>query len=442
MLDLKYKTILKVALPLMVSSFIQAIVLITDTAFLSRHDTLSYDAAGNAGLLFMTLFIAMTGMSDGTQILIARRIGQNKLKRVGRIFGTTLITLGGLALTFWVIIQFLVPSFLTNISKSMEIANLQIEFLNYRSYALFLGIFLLSSQAFFFATGKTKVVLFSSIIIAFSNIALDWVLIFGKFGLPSMGITGAALASTIAEGIGALFLLSYLLFGKQKKKYHLFSSIAFRMDSFKELIKIGSPIMLQGIFALGTWTIFFIWIEQMGEFELTVSQNIRSIYFLAFIPIWGFSTTTKTYISQYIGNKKFDELKKVQKRIQMLTALFLGFIIAVTISFPYQIISLVNPEEAYLEKTKEILYFISSSTMIFGLFSVYFQTINGSGNTFATLIIEAICVGVYILSAYILIKVLKMDILWVWAVEYIYFIAMGTLSFGYLKLFNWKQKEI
>ena len=80
--------------------------------------------------------------------------------------------------------------------------------------------------------------------------------------------------------------------------------------------------------------------------------------------------------------------------------------------------------------------------MIFGLFSVYFQTINGSGNTFATLIIEAICVGVYILSAYILIKVLKMDILWVWSVEYIYFIAMGTLSYGYLKLFNWKQKEI
>ena len=111
MLDLKYKSILKVALPLMVSSFIQAVVLITDTAFLSRYDTLSYDAAGNAGLLFMTLFIAITGMSDGTQILIARRIGQNKLKRVGRIFSTTLITLAGLALSFWLILQFLAPYF-------------------------------------------------------------------------------------------------------------------------------------------------------------------------------------------------------------------------------------------------------------------------------------------------------------------------------------------
>ena len=442
MLDLKYKSILKVALPLMVSSFIQAVVLITDTAFLSRYDTLSYDAAGNAGLLFMTLFIAITGMSDGTQILIARRIGQNKLKRVGRIFITTLITLAGLALSFWLILQFLAPYFLTTISKSIEIANLQIDFLNYRSYALFLGVFLLSSQAFFFATGNTKIVLFSSIIIAFSNIALDWVLIFGKFGIPSMGIKGAALASTIAEGTGALFLLGYLVFGKQKKQYNLFSYLRFSIDPFKELIKVGSPIMLQAIFALGTWTVFFIWIEQIGEFELTVSQNIRSIYFLAFIPIWGFSTTTKTYISQYIGNKKYEDLKIIQKRIQVLTATFLIVIIALTIIFPYQIISIVNPKEDYLDKTKEILYFISGSTMIYGLFIVYFQTINGSGNTIATLIIEAICVGLYLLSAYVFIKVLKMDILWVWTVEYIYFIAIGALSYGYLKFFNWKKKEI
>jgi multidrug resistance protein, MATE family len=442
MLDLKYSSILKVALPLMVSSFIQAIVLITDTAFLSRYDTLSYDAAGNAGLLFMTLFIAMTGMSDGAQILIARRIGQNKLKRIGLIFGTTILTLSVLALIFWSFLQFIAPHFLVSISKNQTIASLQIDFLEYRSYALFLGVFLLSTQAFFFATGKTNIVLISSIIIAFSNIGLDWILIFGKIGFPTLGIKGAALASTIAEGIGAIFLLSYLLFGKQKKKYQLFSYLSFKLDSFKELIKIGSPIMLQGIFALGTWTVFFIWIEQMGEFELTVSQNIRSIYFLAFIPIWGFSTTTKTYISQYIGNNKLDDLKQIQKRIQILTSLFLGVIILLAVSFPYQIISMVNPEEAYLEKTKDILYFISGSTMIFGLFSVYFQTINGSGNTIVTFIIEGICVAVYIISAYILIKVFEADILWVWAVEYIYFITMGALSFGYLKLFNWKEKVI
>ena len=62
MLDLKYKTILSVALPLMVSSFIQSIVLLTDTAFLSRYSTVAFDAAGNGGLIYVTMFMALAGM--------------------------------------------------------------------------------------------------------------------------------------------------------------------------------------------------------------------------------------------------------------------------------------------------------------------------------------------------------------------------------------------
>ncbi|MBN9295338.1 MAG: hypothetical protein J0G96_15275, partial [Flavobacteriia bacterium] len=69
MLDLKFSTILKVAIPLMFSSFVQSLVLLTDAAFLSRYSTLAYDANGNAGLLYVTFFSAMFGMSDGSQIL-------------------------------------------------------------------------------------------------------------------------------------------------------------------------------------------------------------------------------------------------------------------------------------------------------------------------------------------------------------------------------------
>ena len=92
MLDLRYKTILNVALPLMVSSFIQAVVLLTDTAFLSRYSTLSFDAAGNAGLIFVTMFMALAGMGDGAQILIARRIGQKRIDSIGRIFGSSIFS--------------------------------------------------------------------------------------------------------------------------------------------------------------------------------------------------------------------------------------------------------------------------------------------------------------------------------------------------------------
>lgn len=442
MLDYKYSTILKVALPLMVSSFIQSIVFLTDAAFLGRYDTLSYDASGNAGLIYITVFLALSGMGDGSQILIARRIGQKRLDTIGRIFGTSIITHFILALVLFAFIQFIMPSLLYHYSKHKDLANAQISFLSYRSYALFFAMITLSIQAFLFASGKTSIVLISALITASSNVLLDYLLIFGNGPFPEMGLEGAAIANTIADGLGMLFLILFISFSKLKKEYNLFDHFSFNLSSFKELIKIGSPILFQGFIALATWTVFFTWIEQIGKFELTVSQNIRAIYFLAFVPIWGFSATTKTYISQYIGSGDFVALKIIQKRIQLLTVVFLFIIFHGAIFYPEMLISIVNPDATYQKVSGEILRYVSLSIYIYGFFTVYFQTINGSGNTKITFIIEVICVVVYIIFAYLLIKVWKLDIFWIWSVEYIYFINMGVLSLIYLRFFDWKRKVV
>jgi len=442
MLDLRYKTILSVAVPLMVSSFIQSIVLLTDAAFISRYDTSAFDAVGNAGLLYVTLFIALAGMGDGAQIIIARRIGQKQENAISSIFSTSLSVHLIVAIALFLIAQFIVPSALNSIVHHKDLARLQNEFLDIRSHALFFAMITLSIQAFMLAQGKTWVVLISALLTAGSNILLDWLLIFGKFDFPEMGLKGAALASTIADGIGMLFLVSFLVFGGDAKKYNLFKGFRIKRESFVELLKVGTPLTFQGIAALGTWTIFFMWIEQMGKFELTVSQNIRSIYFLVFVPIWGFAGTTKTYISQYIGARDFENLPRIQRRIQFLTVCFLFLFFHGALFYPEQLIRFINPSEAHVLKSAEILRFISVSIFIYGFVSVYFQTINGSGNTTMTFLVETSCVLVYIISAYMFIKVWHWDIFWIWSVEYVYFITMGVLSIGYLNLFDWKKKEI
>ena len=442
MLDLKYSTILKVAFPLMVSSFIQAVVFLTDAAFLSRYDTISFDASGNAGLIYVTVFLALSGMADGSQIIIARRIGQDKLSAIGRVFGTSIITHILIALLLFGFIQVIMPNLLLSYSKHQDLAKAQISFISYRSYALFFAMISLSIQAFLFATGKTSIVLISAIITAFSNVILDYFMIFGVSFFPEMGLEGAALASTIADGLGMFFLVGYISFSKLNKEYGLFNHFSFNLLSFKELIKIGSPIMFQGVLALSTWTIFFTWIEQIGKFELTVSQNIRAIYFLAFVPIWGFSATTKTYISQYIGKGDFASLKIIQKRIQFLTVLILFIVFHGALFYPEKLISLINPSVVFQEKSGEILRYVGISIFIYGFSTVYYQSINGSGNTNVTFIIEMICVSVYIIAAYLLIKVFQLDIFWIWSVEYVYFISMGTLSILYLRFFDWKNKVL
>lgn len=442
MLDLRYQTILKVALPMMVSGFIQSIVLITDASFISRYSTEAFDAVGNGGLLYITVFMTIMGLGDGAQIIMARRIGEKNDAAISAIFGTTLLTNFVLASLLFLFLYFVMPSAVLHYSKHPEIAKLQGDYVGIRSYALFFAFITISIQAYFLAKGKTWVVLLASIITASSNVLLDYLLIFGKHGFPEMGLKGAAWASTLADGMGMIFLLSYITFSGESKAHRLFSNLKFIRENVLELLKVGSPLMLQGFTALATWTLFFTWLEQKGQFDLTVSQNIRSLYFLAFVPIWGFAGTTKTYISQYIGAGKFDLIPKIQRRIQFMTVGFLLVTFHGALLYPETLITYINPEQAYIQKSAEILRLISFSIIIFGCVSVYFQTIHGSGNTVYSMWIELLSVGIYSLCSYLFIKVWNFDVYWVWTVEYIYFILLGALSIGYLYFFDWKSKTV
>ena len=442
MLDYKYKTLLGVALPMMVSGFIQSIVLITDASFISRYSTDAFDALGNGGLIYITLYMMLVGMSDGSQIIIARRIGENRIDAIGRIFGTTVFTLLMIGTILFLVLHFLIPDMITSYSANKNIASLQGEFLHIRSFSLFFAVITLSIQAMLIAKGKTVVVLIAALITASTNVILAYSLIFGNFGLPRMGIEGAALASTLAEACSMTFLIIYLYFSIERREYRLFSYFSFQWKSFKELLKVGSPLLIQGFVALATWTLFFTWIEQKGHFDLTVSQNIRAIYFLAFVPIWGFAGTTKTYISQYIGSGQFDALPIIQRRIQLLTFGFLLITFHGALLYPEALIRMINPAEIYVQKSAEILRLVSCSILLYGLISVYFQTIHGSGNTLISMLIEVISVVCYSVFSYLFIKVFNWDIYWIWTVEYIYFSILGGLSLFYLTFYNWKKKVL
>jgi MATE family multidrug resistance protein len=442
LLPITYRSILGVALPMMVSGFIQSIVLITDSAFISRYSVEGFDAVGNAGLAYITFYMMLLGMSDGAQILMARRIGESREDQLGRILNATWVILGILAVIFFTILTLFIPSWISAYSRNQEVASLQGEFIRHRSFALFFCMITLGFQAFYLARGKSWVVLVAALITASSNILFDYLLIFGIGIFPEMGVAGAATASSIADGLGMLFLVIFTLSSKENYAYHLFGTIKGIGLELKELIKIGTPLLLQGFSALFTWTLFFTWIEQMGKYQLTVSQNIRSIYFLAFVPIWGFAGTTKTYISQYIGAAKQKELPRIQRRIQLLTLLFMLLTFHGAVLYPETLISIINPHEEYLKDSSAILRLVAGSILLFALVSVYFQTIHGSGNTVASMTIEIISVGIYTLSVYLFIKVWSFDIYHVWTVEYIYFGTMGLLSYLYLNIFSWNNKRI
>lgn len=440
MLDIRYSSILRVALPMMLSGFIQSIISITDAAFLGHYSTLAYDASGSAGLWYITLYMVFIGLSDGAQIVMAQRIGENKPEGVAGAFQSNFVLLLLAAVLVTVFVQLFMPEFLHYMVANKELANAELSFLEIRSYSFWAATIGLTVQATYLATGKTTLVLFSALIVAASNIILDYFMVFGIGPFPEMGLEGAALASTIAEILGMLFLLGSLLLGKLKYSYPFWNAIVVSGSYLKHNLKVGLPLLFQGLVALSVWTVFFIWIEQMGTDELTVSLNIRYLYFLAFIPIWGFAGATKTYIAQYIGAKDYASLPIIQRRIQLLTVVFLVITFHGALLYPETLIRLVNNHPDHIRESARILRIISGSIIIYGLGSVYFQTISGSGNTRVTFLVECIATCFYLTAAYLLIKVFEAPLHLVWLVEYVYFITMGVTSLGYLRLFNWTKE--
>ncbi len=440
MLDIQYKTILRMALPMMLSGFIQSIISITDAAFLSRYSTLAYDASGSAGLWYITFYMVFTGLGDGAQIAMAQKVGEKSSKGFAAVFQSNFVVLVAAAIFMTILVQLGMPALMRYLVTNPELAKAEQSFLEIRSYSFWAATITLSIQASYLAVGKTTLVLLASLIAAVSNIVLDYFLVFGIGPFPRLGLEGAAIASTSAEFLAMLFLLSTLLGGKLRKQYPVLQAKFISKFQIRENLKIGMPLLFQGIIALSIWTIFFIWIEQMGGDNLTVSLNIRYIYFLAFIPIWGFAATTKTYIAQYYGAKEFLFIPTIQRRIQFLTIAFLILTFHGAILYPETLIRLVSDHPGHVAESAKILRIVSGSILIYGFNSVYFQTISGSGRTRVTLLVECISTCLYFIAAYLFIKVWTWPIHLVWLVEYVYFISMGVLSFGYLKLFNWTKE--
>ncbi|MBK9193011.1 MAG: hypothetical protein IPM77_16770 [Crocinitomicaceae bacterium] len=155
MLELTYKKILSIAVPLMFGTFVQSVVMLTDTAFVSRlNDTVSFNAVNNAGLIYISLFMLSKGLADGAQILIARKYGEQNLSQVGSlVFHTQILQLILSGLLFLVFF-FLSTWFIQFIVKDSPTGESMILFLKYRSWGIFFAGMHATLTAFYIGIGK------------------------------------------------------------------------------------------------------------------------------------------------------------------------------------------------------------------------------------------------------------------------------------------------
>lgn len=442
MLDLSTKSILKVTVPIMLGTFIQNIVLITDSILVNKLGTTDFDAANNAGLLYVCFFMLLRGLGDGTQIQIAKEYGQNKLVDIKNTLSNSFFLQFILSTIIFSFLFFFKDVLLDAIVKSDEIRPKMDLFLDYRSWGIFFAGLQVSIISFFIGVGKTQIIIASTLLLALSNIFLDFGLIFGLFGLPEMGLKGAALASTIAEGITFVFLFINLLYHPSFRMFN-FNPLKEKIYVLKSklIMKLSYPLMIRGFIALCTWFVFFSLIEQMGEMELEAAHVVRNLFFLTFIPIFGFGSSTRTYVAYYYGKGEYKNIKKAILKLILLAVFFYLIIFNGAILYPKTLVRIITSNEAIIDTASQILTIVFWSMLLYAVVNVIYNTISALGKTLLSLFIEIIAISLYLFSTYLVILKWNWSIVNIWYVEFVYFITLGVLSFAYLYYINKNNKH-
>ncbi len=117
----------------------------------------------------------------------------------------------------------------------------------------------------YIGTGNTRLLITISLIQEVINIVFDYGLIFGKLGMPALGLYGAAYASILAEIAGFAAAWCLLLLGKYHVKYQLFGRLRPSWSGCRSILIISAPLVVQYLFGVGSWLVFFIFIEHLGQ---------------------------------------------------------------------------------------------------------------------------------------------------------------------------------
>lgn len=440
--NISYKNILGIALPIIISGVAQNVINVTDTMLLGRLDKVALGAGGNAGIFYFILVITGMGFTTGAQIIMGRRNGEKNFSQIGKVFDHCIYFIIPLGILLFAFMKFWSPSLLGIITKSDNILNASVDYLSYRSFGIIFAFINFTFLAFYIGTTKTRVLIFTTLILMIVNVFLDYVLIFGYLGFPAMGIKGAALASVIAEVAALIFFIVYTYLKIDLNKFQLFRFKKYNPTIFKRILKVGSPIMLQNFLSLSSWFIFFMIIEKLGEDDLAISHIIRSIYMVMMIPLFGFSSSTNTFVSNLIGQGNSQHVMLLLKKVIVLSiaSTFIMFIAAKI--FPSEIIGFYTNDNSLITDSLSTLNIISYTMFFFSIAFILFNGVSGTGNTKISLLIEFITITIYLVVTYYIAIVFKLSLPWVWSTEFVYFGLLGSLSFFYLKWGNWKNVEI
>jgi MATE family multidrug resistance protein len=436
------RQILSIALPISFSIFIPQINFITNNIFLGQLGEESLAAAGITGVYYMIFAVLGFGLNNGLQALISRRAGQDRIIEIGKLFAQGIYISLAFAIISILITYLLAPGILGFALSSEEMTSKCLHFLRIRIWGLpFLYIYQMRN-ALLVGTNQSKLLVWGTLAETFTNILLDYSLIYGHFGFPELGFNGAAIASIIAEFTGMFIVFLVIEWKGISRQLSLYKNLRFNWPDCRLILDQSSPLIFQYAISIISWEFFYILIEHYGSRDLAISNTMRNIFGLFGVFTWSFAATCTTMVSNIIGQGLSQEVPALIRRIVRLSFTISGTLCLLLNIFPHPVLALFGQDESFIQSAIPVVRVVSVALVMMSISGVWLNAVTGTGNPRINLGIEIIAIMVYSIYVYMVLRVYKLPISIGWMAEWVYWSILLILSFGYIKSGKWQGKEI
>ncbi|MCC2641307.1 MAG: putative Multidrug resistance protein NorM [Nitrospira sp.] len=430
------RSVMTLALPVTVSSLLQRTEGIIAVFLVGGLGAIPIAAVGLGQLLAFIATTLVSGLSVGTNVVIAQLWGARRQDDAGeaaRHFLALAVLISLMLLTLGLSLNRFVMELL---GAEPEVIALSLPYSTLIFLVIPFTVFLQVLSSILQGTGDTKTPMYAMIVVNVLHIAIAYPLIYGRWGLPAFGVKGAAVAVGIAEAAGSMYLFL-------RCRSILRPSKRLRVDLVRTIWHVGAPVSGERIVQQAGILLYTKIVLIYGTVSYAAHQVGLSIESLSFLPGYGFAIAAATMVGQSIGAGKYTRAKLENWEANRMAAFIMSAMGLVFFFFPYVLLRAFTSDEAVIDLGTVFLKIVALLQIPLALTMVLAGSLRGAGDTRFIMIATMIGMwGVRIPIAFITGYWLTMGVFYVWlAMIADWTVRMGLMLWRY-RSERWKTIQV